>query len=317
VDLETTLGGGRILADPELLPNWGKTELSVLPLLFDRLLLPNPDQDRVASWGFDPDQLNGLVSEGIVVPIVAGEEPLESFPPNSQITRFQLLPNEEFYALYQRAVAADMEDTNFDPIVKELSRAIGRTLPIDHVAFDANWDFLLSLRLHAPVAGSAATRCLWRYKLASLGTRGEFSVPPEESAQDLFSFLTKYTLRLPSSLTIDELRAFRQEAVSRKFRKWFYEALSEARTRSSLTKIDIDELLLRDFGELIDSHTSRLKRVAEIVTATVMAGVGLIVGPAAGIVSALTYPVFRRLVDKAAATWGAQRWIEVLAGFET
>jgi hypothetical protein len=41
VDLETTLGGGRILADPELLPNWGKTELSVLPLLFDRLLLPH------------------------------------------------------------------------------------------------------------------------------------------------------------------------------------------------------------------------------------------------------------------------------------
>src|SRR5439155_16040609 len=123
-------------------------------------LLPNPDQSRVATWGFDQDRLNGFASEGIVVPIVTGEEPLDSFPPNSQITRFQILPDEEFYALYQRAVAADLEDTNFDPIVKELSQAIGRALPSDQVAFDANWDFLLSLRLRAPVAGSAATRSL-------------------------------------------------------------------------------------------------------------------------------------------------------------
>jgi hypothetical protein len=315
--IETKLGrGGRILVDPDLLPGSGALELSVLPILFDKVLLSNPDHTRILSWGLDQSHLSALAEQKIVTPIAAGETHLDNFPPNSQVTRTELLPDEEFYALYQRAVAADMEDPDFDSIVHETGRAIGHDVPKDVAAFDANWDFLLSLRLRAPVASSSASRRLWAYKLSSLETFREPGAPSshQDSARDLSDFIVKYTLRLPSSLTIDELRAIRDDEVARKFRAWFHGALSRARTRSSVTAIGVDELLLREFRELLESHLSRIELGAGIVTASIMTGVGLIIGPAEGIVSVVTYPLFKRLVARAAARWGSQRWIEVITG---
>ncbi len=314
-DIESKLGTGRILLDPDLLPGSGSTEFSVLPLLFDKLIVPNPAPDRITGWGLDSSRLRALAEAKMLVPLAAGDLPLENFPPISQVTRSEILPDDEFYALYQRAVAADLEDPDFQSIVDEISRGIGHGIPKDVVAFDANWDFLLSLRLNAPVASNQAIQHLWSYKLSSLGDPHQPGVPPlHESAKDLFAFLAKYTLRLPSSLTIDELRGLRKEAAARKFRVWFWTALSRARTRSSATGIAADELLLREFRELLSSHASRIERGAEIVTASVMAGVGLILGPAEGIASAVTYPVFKGLVSKAVAIWGPQRWMEVIAG---
>ena len=77
----------RVIVDPELLPGWGATEIAVLPLLFDQLLLPEPSLTNLDRWGLDRKQVTTLTEHGIVVPVTVANTPLSLYPSDLQITR--------------------------------------------------------------------------------------------------------------------------------------------------------------------------------------------------------------------------------------
>src|SRR5437867_3980349 len=106
--------GSRVLVDPELLPGHGAAEIAVLPLLFDRIVLPEPTPSNLVRWGLNEERVRLLIGHKIILPIATGTTPLDGYPEAFQLTRGDVLPDEAFLTLYQEAIQADMADPDFD-----------------------------------------------------------------------------------------------------------------------------------------------------------------------------------------------------------
>ena len=302
----------RVIVDPELLPGWGATEIAVLPLLFDQLLLPEPSLTNLDRWGLDRKQVTTLTEHGIVVPVTVANTPLSLYPSDLQITRADLLPDPEFQRLYQEAVDFDLTDQELEGVRMRVEESFGRALPQDIVAFNFNWDFLVSMCTGAPVASSRLTGSLWTYKLSLVGSASVENDLSADAASELERFLTNYSLRLPSSLSMDELLELRRDSVARKFRAWFSGAVALARKRELASGVSVNEQVTRDFTDLLERRSARIDRAGDAITALFAVGVGSIVGVPEGVAAVLLNPVFKRLARRAASLWGAQRWIDVV-----
>lgn len=304
--------GSRVIVDPELLPGWGAKEIAVLPLLFDQLLLPEPSLTNLDRWGLDRKRVATLTEHGIVLPVTVANAPLSIYPSDLQITRADLLPDPEFQRLYQDAVEFDLNDQELEGVRMRVEEGFDRALPLDIVAFNLNWDFLVSMCLGAPVASSHLTGPLWSYKLGLVGLASVANDLSADAASELESFFTTYSLRLPSSLSIDELLELRRDSVARKFRDWFSGVVALARKREQTSGIRVNEQVTREFTDLLERRSARIDRAGDAITALFAVGVGSIVGVPEGVAAVLLNPVFRRLARRAASLWGAQRWIDVV-----
>lgn len=311
--LGTVAGGSRILFDPEVLTSNDAVQFDVLPLLFDRVLIPDPTRFNVARWKLDARRLELLVAEDIATPIATGAAPLSEFPTSRQLTREDILKDAEFFSLYEHAVAEDQKDPQVAQLCSDLSDRANREVTVESVAFNANWDFLVSMALRAPIASSSVFQSLWDYKLSMFGEPRLPNAPAKEtSAEVAVSFLKDYTLKLPSQLTIDDLKALRKENVARNFRNWFSEALSMARVSSKVDGIDVNKTMIKEFEELVKHREARQNYAVTVGEALVAVGLSPIIGPLGAVVAVgATTPPFKLLASRAASHWGSQRWIGI------
>jgi hypothetical protein len=315
--VEAIAGKSRILFDPELLSSTDVVQLDVLPLFFDRVLVPDPTGANLNRWGLDPVRLGLLADADIATPIATGSSPLTEFLESRQLARKDILPDEEFYVLYERAVGEDQRDPRLEGLCSELSELMKREVTVDSLAFNANWDFLVSMALSAPIASSSSSRRLWEYKLSLIGEPPPPNAPTKEtSAEAAVSFLKEYTLKVPSQLTIDDLKNLRSEKVAHDFRTWFSETLFRARTADRIGGIDIAKSIVKEFDELLKQYETRKGYAIAFGQAVVAVGLSALIGPLGGVLSVGSLPAWKILVSKAAVRWGSQRWVGIMTDFK-
>jgi hypothetical protein len=250
-----------------------------------------------------------MVKSDVVIPISVRDDPLPEYGDKKQLTRASLLGDTEFLGLYESAVREDQEDAVLADLVRTSATETGLPLSVESVAFNINWDFLVSLRLAAPAVTDEALRRICLHKL-SLMRSGESTPSTSGAPKALSDFIENYTLHFPRSLSLDDILELRKEKVARSFRGWFYRALSKTRTSLGPPSATVDRQLLSQFQELLDSR-SRKRLAARTVVVAIAAGASASLGLAAGGVTLGAGFAFDTLVSRAAARWGSARWIDV------
>jgi len=316
-DLPQRLQGSRILFDPQLHFGNRDGQLTTLALLFGRIAVPEPTPLNLVHWGMDSTRFRSFVEEGIVVPLATGSEPLKDYPDAHQVTRAALIPDAPFFHDYEATVAEDRNDAELLAIVKDLSVQSGAAVTVDSIAFNANWDLVLSLRLNAPVATDMYSRRILGYKCSVAAGGGPLASPSvDDSSHFLAKLLSKQALALPTNLTIDDIRELRKERVANSFRSWFFSELSRARTFERPPGVEVEDHLLRGFRELVEAKAKHIEYRTAPIAAAISVGVGAVLGPLEGIASAAGYPLIRELIRRATDRWGSQRWVDILTDFK-
>ena len=156
---------------------------------------------------------------------------------------------------------------------------------------------------------------LVNYKIRS--SLRDFSKMPnlmsEEAYRDTVSrFLFRVLQRLPSSLSLDELKSFRKDKVARDFRKWLQTEFSRAILDKKITGRDLDEAMARDFLELTQSYSRIGSKLSWTVTGGVTIASSILAGPFAGVATATGSLILPKLVSMFWKRYGPRNWAYLL-----
>lgn len=309
------LDGSRVLVDAVFAPKPIGRFLDILPLLTDKVIVYDPSVRNLRSWGFDEGRFRSLVDERIFIPLFAHSP--SDFEPNDCITRKDLLPDSEFWGEYDSSISSDLEDDNLLTAISRVATVSQQTS--GDLVFSLNWDVLISQILSSPIVAADRFENVWAYKfdktIQDLSELSGRRVAAGGGA--LHKFLYRAIKKLPSELTVNDLKRLREERAARRFREWFSGALDRAMTTKKVTQVKPDEAIYMDFIDLAEKANKGINKAAEIAGVSISGAVGLFstaMGyPAAGVGGTIgSTVVLPRLIKKVWGRFSPDNWVFVL-----
>jgi len=303
-NLRWVFEGSRLYIDPSYSPVNHAEQLNILPLLIDNILVFEPTEENLKTWNYSFEKFSSLVEKRVFIPLFLNKE--EAIPYKTCIFREDLIPNELFFGEYDKAIDADLRDSEFVRIAES------QDLDSDVMAFSINWDLIVCQILRSPILTIDSLESLWRYKFQkTIYDIDAVSEIPESLKRSnvLQGFFYRSIERLPRDLSVDEILEFRSDRSATEFRKWFSNEIKKVMRMSTVTEVSIDEELLRGFNELLDKYKDKINLVSGTVTGVVAAVIGIFAGPLASLPSVGGPLVFPQIIKALWRKFGPNNWI--------
>lgn len=301
------LEGSKAYTDPFSLGNNISNRLDVLLLLLDRVFVTEPTKENLGKWNYDQSRFFSLVQERMFVPVYIANDPIEVFGGENYLIRKNIVEDIEFNSIYDAWTEEDSKDRTFNRLARQA--CLIHETPLD-VSFNLGWDLIISQMLVAPIVIGKRYENLLKYRIES-SARDMIAdnFRRDESTRDTVTkFLHRILNRLPSSLSIDDLKSFRRDGGARHFREWFRDAYSKAVETKKAIGIDIDEAMERDFNELVRQHSKRGSGISWAITGSVAITSALFAGPLAGVMSATGSAILPKAVTSFWKRYGSRNW---------
>lgn len=314
------LKGSKIYVDPSYSPSFFVDLIDILPFFIDKIVIYEPTDNNLDCWNYCKDRFSQFVDEGIFVPIFIDESSTNGKFSNKYICRKELIEESSFWRKYDGAVREDVENEDFINKVATVL-GIGRKYPpdfdekINELALCINWDIIVSQILKSPIFIHDKFKPLLEYKYQAIVSNFNriYETPKEVENVEIFKkFMHRMTLSLPRDFSIDEIKEFRKERISREFRTWFEQKLNELIVVGKVSRIDLDEELQKEFYELTENYQNKINKTEVTITAAVAGLAGLYAGPAAAIPPIIGPFIFPNLITELWKNFGPNNWVFML-----
>jgi hypothetical protein len=141
-----------------------------------------------------------------------------------------------------------------------------------------NWDGGLSQILGSDIFIHPSTEPIWKYKVQNLASSQGF---PGINLE-LQSFIDRLRIDFPSTISINQIKEFRNTSEAKNFRHWLHATINA--TKEQTSPIPLNEKVYLEFVRLCEFHRLRNEKItghiSGLVSALVSGGIGLTInGP--------------------------------------
>tara|TARA_Y100000310_G_C20681497_1_gene816220 strand:+ start:1757 stop:2746 length:990 start_codon:yes stop_codon:yes gene_type:complete len=251
------IDGYCIYINPTYVENFQST-IRIVPLLINKsLVYINKDNPNFSL--IEPNIID-LAKEGYLIPTAIKETNLsKELNECKTVIKQRLVDDALFSNLYCECIDSDYEDDDLRYLVKksfDVSNEKEFNTTFSRLSFSLNWDIVLTQIIKTPILIDKRIKDIFNYKLKNIFDC--FYTPQSiNNLNEIKEFLSKVNPIVPSNLTIDQIKIFREDKACIKFRNWIEKTIYNVYDKEKFDKIKTDDYLIKEFNILSESYKTK------------------------------------------------------------
>jgi len=201
-------------------------------------------------------------------------------------------------------IEEDMKDEKLREIINEIYQVPSYAFILD----TCNTDLIESRKLDSTLLTNPYEKPIWTHKFQKMQEALKADLEVVTDIEPIVTFIQKIALRTPRNLEIDEIKMFRKDNASIKFRKWLLE-ISKKVQKDPLLKIPLDDILVSDFNELCRSFETSKFYVRVILTSLVTTLTAIVFPPLTPVAAPLTQLSSGKIYTQFYRKYGDKNWV--------